>query len=347
MRPIRRVPRRSITGDLLAGDTDEDGTGSLTIVAGTFGTNDGGSVTIEADGDFTFWPKAATSCTDHSDFFDYTVTDQNSTKPPGTPATDVGRVTIEIQDCVWYVDSSLGAAGDGTSSTPYNALTAINAAGGVGDVDTTGERIFLYDGTYTGGLPLEASQLLFGQRHGLSVPDGGAGSVILETAGGRNSQVNGGVVLASGNTIQGIHFGTTGSSSVFALSGSSVGDAVVDTVTSGAIDNPAGGAININGSGTGMNISLTSVTSSGSSTNAISFNEARGTFTSSGGTLSNAAGNTVSITGNSSADDLAFTYGGAISDDGNLLVNISGQTGGTKDFNGLLTDGTGAGGGSR
>ena len=44
-------------------------------------------------------------------------------------------------------------------------------------------------------------------------------------------------------------------------------------------------------------------------------------------------------------DDLAFTYGGAISDDGNLLVNITGQTGGTKTFGGTLTDGACAGGG--
>ena len=94
-----------------------------------------------------------------------------------------------------------------------------------------------------------------------------------------------------------------------------------------------------------MNLQFTSVSSTGSSTNAISFNEARGTFNAGSGTLSNATGNTVNITGNGVNDDLAFTYGGAISDDGNLLVNITGQTGGTKTFGGTLTDGAGAGGG--
>ena len=74
----RRNPKKTISGDILAGDTDVDGPGPLTVTAGTFATNDGGSVTIEADGDFTFQPAAATSCTDTSDFFDYTVSDQNA-----------------------------------------------------------------------------------------------------------------------------------------------------------------------------------------------------------------------------------------------------------------------------
>ena len=59
-------PKKTITGDILAGDTDIDGPGPLTVTAGTFATTDGGSVTIEADGDFTFHPAAATSCTDTS-----------------------------------------------------------------------------------------------------------------------------------------------------------------------------------------------------------------------------------------------------------------------------------------
>jgi hypothetical protein len=72
---------KSIAGDILANDADNiDGPSPLVVVAGTFASNDGGSVTIEADGDFVFTPAAATSCTDTSDFFDYTLSDQN----PGT-----------------------------------------------------------------------------------------------------------------------------------------------------------------------------------------------------------------------------------------------------------------------
>ena len=52
--PALSSPKKSISGDILAGDTDVDGPGPLTVTPGTFATNDGGSVTIEADGDFTY-----------------------------------------------------------------------------------------------------------------------------------------------------------------------------------------------------------------------------------------------------------------------------------------------------
>ena len=173
-------PQKTVPVDLLAGDTDQDGDGSLRVVASTFATNDGGTVTLQGDGDFIFSPAAGTSCADHSDFFDYTLTDQNSAKPPGTPATDTGRVTIAVQDCVWYVDSSAPAGGDGRSAAPLDSLTSLNGPGGAGDPDApTGDRIFLYDGAYGGGLELETTQRLSGQRHGLSVPNGGGEPVVV------------------------------------------------------------------------------------------------------------------------------------------------------------------------
>ncbi len=333
-------PQKTVTGDILSNDSDADGNGSLAVVAATnVPTSDGGTVDIEADGDFTFHPKPGTSCTDHSDSFDYTLTDQNTTLPPGTPGTDTGTVTIEIQDCVWYADSSLGAAGNGTSSTPYNSLANLNGAGGAGDADAAGQRIFLYDGTYSGGLPLESTQTLSGQRNGLAVPDGGAGTVTLEPAGGGDSQIDGGLVLATDNTVQGIHLGSTAG---FALSGTSVGNATVDTATSGAINNPAGGGVSINGGALNIALNDTGGVTSGGGTNGIALTGTSGTFTANSGTLSNASGADVSLSGGTTS----FTYGGTISDDVGQLVSISNQTGGTKDFNGNITDlanGTGNG----
>ena len=72
-RPGPQPPQKTISGDILDGDTDVDGPGPLTVTPGTITTNDGGSVTIEADGDFTVPPDSANSCADTSDFFDYTV----------------------------------------------------------------------------------------------------------------------------------------------------------------------------------------------------------------------------------------------------------------------------------
>ncbi len=109
-------PHTEIAGDILAGDTDVDGPGPLTVTPGTFATNDGGSVTLESDGDFVFHPAASTSCTDTSDFFDYTVEDS------GTPEeTDTGRVTIAIAGCVWYVSND-ATGNSGTSSAPFDTL---------------------------------------------------------------------------------------------------------------------------------------------------------------------------------------------------------------------------------
>ena len=43
-------------------------------------------MTIEADGDFTFEPAASISCTDTSDFFDYTVEDSRIARAGPTRA---------------------------------------------------------------------------------------------------------------------------------------------------------------------------------------------------------------------------------------------------------------------
>ena len=325
-------PKKTITGDILAGDSDIDGPGPLTITPGTSATNDGGSVTIEADGDFTFHPAAATSCTDTSDFFDYTLEDS------ATPElTDTGRVTIEIQDCVWYVDSSFATNGDGRSHSPFNALSGLNGAGGTGDADAAGQRIFLYDSAYAGGLALENSQTLLSERYGLVVPDGAAGTVTLVPAtgaGGATTTITGGLTLASGNTIQGIHLGNaTGA----ALSGTGVGTATMNTVTSGTIDNQTGKAVDIS-NGT-LDMAFNAVSSNNSTSDGVRLDNVAGTFNAAAGSIQNAADQDIDITGNNAGDTANITYGGSITDDTGVLVNVSGQNGGTKDFNGAITDG--------
>ena len=106
-----------------------------------------------------------------------------------------------------------GPDGDGSSENPFNSLKPLNGVGNngstTGDVDSAGDIIFLYNGTYSGRLTLENNQQLISQSQGLVVADGGggAGTVTLEAATGSNAVINGAVVLASGNTIQGVDFG--------------------------------------------------------------------------------------------------------------------------------------------
>jgi hypothetical protein len=323
-------PQKTVSGDLLGGANDVDGPGPLQIVVEPITTTDGGKVVIEADGDFTYTPKVGTTAI--TDSFTYHVTDQN----PGTPGIGTGTVTIALQtnpSHIWYVDDSAAPGGDGSSEKPFNSLAPLTTGGAADGLDGANDIIFLYNGTYSGDLVLETGQQLISQSRGLVVSNGGAGTVTLEAATGSNATINGIVTLASGNTIDGIDFGTT---SGFALrdGGTTVGTA---TVSNSSINNTTGGAVNIANGGT-LAMDFTSVSSTGG-TNGIALGNTTGTFHAHGGTLSNATSADVSITGNNAGDDVAFTYDGAINDDLGQLVAISGQSGGTKDFNGAITDG--------
>ncbi|MFH1342272.1 MAG: tandem-95 repeat protein [Pseudomonadota bacterium] len=330
-------PQKTISGSLLSGATDVDtAAGSLTVTAETV-SNAAGSITYTANGDFTFMPTAGFT---GNAVFNYTLNDNDGSGN----ATDIGQITINVATPkVWYVDASAAAGGDGSSDNPFNSLAELNGGTGDGttndDVDGANDIIFVYGGTYTGGIVLEDGQTLISQSQGLTVN----GTALLG-ATGSNAVINGAVVLASNNTIDGIDFGNSGSSSVYALSGSNVGNAVV---TDSSINNTSGGAVNINGSGTGMNMQFTSVSSTNASTSAILLQEARGTFNATSGTLNNGATTAADIRliGNNSNDDVAFSFGGSINDDQGQLVQITGQTGGTKLFSGAITDGNDGDGG--
>lgn len=316
-------------------DSDPDGPGPLVVGptgAQAITTADGGKVTLETDGNFTYYPKAgASSCTDTSDSFSYTLSDG------GPNGTATGTVNITLTGCVWYVDSSVAGPGTGTGSDPFKALSGVNGVGGVGDADGPGDTIMVLDAaTYTGGLSLENNQLLRSERAGLTV----GGAAIVTAAGASNptiSNVSGSaLVLASGNTIQGIDLGATTAGSA-SLSGTNVGTATMNTVTSGAINNPSGGAVDLS-NGT-LAMAFTTVSSTNAGGDGIRLDNAAGTFTGSGGSLQNAGGQDVDLSGDNSGDTVAFTYDGTITDDVGQLVSIANQDNGTKDFNGLISDG--------
>ena len=132
--PTVTGPNKTITGDILAGDTDVDGPGPLVVAAGTITTNDGGSVTIQADGDFTYTPAAGTSCTDTSDFFDYT---RQRPEPAGTPGTDTGHGDDHDQPTAsGTCRADAPAGGDGTlADAVQHARPADTAATGTGADD--------------------------------------------------------------------------------------------------------------------------------------------------------------------------------------------------------------------
>ena len=166
--PSLSSPKKTVSGDILNGDTDPEGTALVVVPVISQLTNDGGRVTIEADGDFTFTPAPVTSCTDASDFFDYTVSDQNVALPGPTPGTDTGRVTIAIAGCVWYVSNN-AAGNSGTSDAPFDTLAQAETASGAN------HTVFVFDGdnTSTGyggdGYAMNAGERLIGEHEGLVV----------------------------------------------------------------------------------------------------------------------------------------------------------------------------------
>jgi hypothetical protein len=332
--PAVSGPSKTVDYDILANDADPDGPNPLAVSPGTFATNDGGSVTIQADGDFVYTPAAGTSCTDHSDFFDYTVTDGN----PVTPGTDVGRVTIAITGCVWYVDNT-ATGGSGTSTAPFGTLGQAQSASSPGDTIYVEHG----DGTssgYAAGIALKSGQSLVGAAAPLQV---GADVLATGDQAQRPLITNSGadvVTLAAGDTVTGVQIDPSGAGGISGTGATVVGGTladvkVIDTGTPGT--QPGLELSNTTGT---FDISDLTVDLTGASTNAT------GVLLSSAGTVNFAAGGTVSIKtalgraldatstnlgAGSVFDDITVTGGSA---GGVSMVNTTGTT--------SLGDGSGA-----
>ena len=240
-------PQKTISGDLLAGATDPDSS-NLSVVAGTFATNDGGSFTVQADGDYVFTPAAGTSCTDTSDFATYSVTDNEA-----VPATDSEQITFAISGCVWYVDNSSAAGGDGTSSTPFDTLDEADVA-----ATTTGAYLYVYNGTgtstgLTDDVSLLASQRLIGGAAALTV-----GATTLHTANPANRpHLAGTVNVDDANTITGVEITSSATPAVRGGTGDAGG--TLDDVTLLG----TGGGLELNGTSGTWDVTNTSVTTTG------------------------------------------------------------------------------------
>nr|MDQ3822838.1 cadherin domain-containing protein [Actinomycetota bacterium] len=286
-------PHIVLTGNVLTNnDTDEDTTfpHTVTAVAETVASTGGGSATIATDGSYTFLPGVGDK--NQNDTFTYKATDG--------VATSNGTVTVSIANVlVWYVNAAAGA-GDGRSSSPLNTLAGINGAGGSGDSDGTGDVIFLYSGTYGGGLPLEMSQKLTGQPHGLTV-NPGSGNVTLVAAGGTNPTIansgGAGIALASNVEIQRVNVnGTSGAG----VTGSLITDATIGGNTS--IGGATGNAFQLSGTASGT-ISVGSTISSSTARSISVQDRSGGSVTFSGNVTDTGQG--IFLNGNSSTNTLS------------------------------------------
>lgn len=281
-----------------------------------------GTVLLNADGTFTFTP--AVGFTGGNATFTYTVTN-------GFGTTDPATVTLPVSGIAWFVNTTADGGNDGRYGSAFDNLnTAFPAGAGK---PAANQPIFVYSGSYTGGVTLSGGQTLLGQGAsgtfndalGLTWP---ADAGPAPSLGGTRPTVTGGLTLNSnntGNTLRG--FDLTGSAT--ALAGTNFGTLTVSEVginTSGAALNLNNGTLagtgftQLSSSGApsgGNNVTLTSVSTSGS--------PALGT---NADALSGATGSGFVVSGGNGS----FTYLGTIANTAGLAVNVSGKTGGTVAF---------------
>ncbi|HYE16710.1 MAG TPA: Ig-like domain-containing protein, partial [Pyrinomonadaceae bacterium] len=246
--------------------------------SGPTSSTQGGNVTVNSNGSFSYNPPAGFSGTDT---FTYTVTDSSG-------KTDTAQVTLNVGGAViWFVKAGAPGGGDGRLTSPFNCLVGTGCFDPVA-ADEAGDFIFLFAGSYNGGLTLLDNEKLIGEgstdslatlasvtpaTYSDSLPTtGGTPPVITTTSLSTN-----GVNVGSGNTLRGFTVGDT--TAIDIASGASFGTLTVSEVTLGG----AGQALGLlNGT---LSASFLSIGST-SGSHGLFLNQVAGSLTSGSTTVS-------------------------------------------------------------
>ncbi|MES2709265.1 MAG: cadherin-like domain-containing protein [Verrucomicrobiota bacterium] len=239
-------PEKFVAGGSVISNDGEFLSDSFTVTPIINGASaQGGTVNLAADGTFTYLPATGF---EGADTFTYVIRDDGTDGTPGNAddLTATGTVTITVGGMVWYVNAAASAGGTGRSNAPLQSLTALTAGGA--DPDDPGDTIFLYEGSYSGGITLEASQRLIGRGSNLVV-----GADTLFTGSSAQTPTlshNAGstVALSAGNTVSGLHLSNSNGNGI---SGSAVGTlALVDVDVTLTSTNNTHTALSLTTSGT-------------------------------------------------------------------------------------------------
>jgi hypothetical protein len=297
---------------LLANDSDGESDG-LSVVAGTFPTSGGGTVSVNADGSFTYLSAAGFTGTDS---FSYTVTDGQATASTSASVVSAYRV--------WYVDGAGAGPGDGRDSSPFTTLAGAEAA------SAGGETIFLRTGAgaYDGGITLKTGQSLTGQGVASAVTAALNGQTVVLLATGTAPTVTRAagttVQVAANNVVQGLAVTSAGGAGI---AGSGFG-----SLTVGAISVAAQGGPALDLSAGNMTGTFTSMSSAGSPGSGIRLVGVGGAFSAADGSVTGSAGTAIDVMGGAGS----FTYGGDVVVGGPLAVSVTGRTGGALAFGGTI-----------
>jgi len=194
-------------------------------------TNLGGSVTIQADGSFTYAPPVGV--TGVTDQFNYWMQE-------GTRGPDRATVRIQLSDMVWFIDSKHEGANNGHFDSPFQSIDdfmAVQFGGEASQLPDVGHTIFIYSegngDAYDGGLSLMDQQRVVGERSGLTmnmlpiVPPGTAPT--LTNSGAALGESVGTVIqLGNQNEVRGVDIRAPAASGIrgFGVSGPTVIDEV-------------------------------------------------------------------------------------------------------------------------
>ena len=313
---------------VLAGATEPDGD-AISVTAVVSGSSaHGGTFDIAADGMYDYTPAPGYT---GSDSFQFQLCDSTDLSVCAT-----GTVNLTVSGEIWFVDASAPAGGNGQLASPFNCLTGTGCFSAVEDGAAShpkaGDSIFLYSGSYTGGLTLLSNQKLIGQGAtsslatiaGVTVPPnsdplpstGGASPTMASSAASTN-----GVNLASTNTLDGFDIAnTTG----FHIAGTSFGTlTVADVALSGT-----GGALNL-ATGT-LAATFSSITSTSSPGAGITLSSSvAGTLTSTNGTtISGSTAQCVLVSGST----VNANFGNTSCSRGTDGISLQGNSSGIRSF---------------
>ncbi len=286
-------------------------------------TAQGGTLTVNANGSFTYDPPAGY---EGSDQFTYSI--DNAFAIPAT-----ATVTFNISGMIWFVNNAAGTNGSGKLSSPFNSLNNFQAVNnGTGNNPAANDNIFLYESatSYDGSVTLLDGQKLIGQDAaatiaaitGLSVPaysaalpvtdNGNATLVTLVATAAATNPIN--LTAAASNTIRGF---TIGSNTGSGISGTGFGTLTVAEVAK----NGTGNAITVS-DGT-INGTFTNMTTT-SGTVPLSFTNISGALAVNAGSISGNTGTGLLISG--SAGNFTFTNL-PITNPGGAAFQVSGGNG--------------------
>ncbi len=297
--------------NLLTGDSDP--TGHTLTASGPSTTTQGGLLTVNTNGTFTYNPPVGFT---GNDTFTYTVS--NGFHSASNTAT------ITVAGMVWYVNSA-NVNGDGRSISPFNVLSSVEPVAG------TGDYIFLNGQgappDYTGGITLKATQTLLSTSVGLVI-----GGHTIFTAGGPNPTItnaggNPGITLAEGDTISGIDVNASAGNGVRAINVNAT------TITSSNITTNGGTGLVVSGGNGAFNVGATITAAGGANVVSISARTG-GTVTLSGAVSQIAAGGMGINVFNNTATTINFTGGVTVSV-GNIQSALTASNGGTVTVTGL------------